>query len=526
MPRFTIDEVETRNENWYQITNTDTATDGTDYEATFEIDQSRIIEQIRESISTSNISSPFSTSESTNEPGDFERDTMPSMDTPTIGVWYYQQLAARYGGESAGEIFAGRSDAPDGLAGVPALREVLLSDYAERVLDAIEEQSETDREEIAFNDKTSSWPIRSRAYLASFMLREHGDDDRLTDRFCGELEDFARSEGLLDYDMVQATLDCYYADNPFAEDELSHTEATTLIWMRTIGGWQDDFENEREILDRVENHNNFRDWLNREDDVGAALRGHLYDSDLPDGLATVAAAPEEWPDDMDSTDIEECTCRRCNTDYYRIYDHEGEVSWRYKNGDQSGVLKIDGDTPLEFHNATQSRRDLGYAVCESCFEDWTENASTVTIYHGTTVCKISCYDNILLDFGSLEDSGFTPRSSVPRDLRNDALDIGRSSIPDNYIALSPSDGPGSSGEKHAMLQRLADGVATDMPDETIIVMERVSSFGDENRSLLVRRDDWDAATEAKEMLEEAGTEGFGPDEYQTLEVDMEAAINV
>jgi hypothetical protein len=531
MPRFTIDEVETRDDNWYRITDStdsDSATFSTERQVTFnvEVDTERIVEEIRESISTPYFSFSSLTAETADEPGDFERDTMPSMDLPTIDVWYYQQLAARYGGDHAGEIYAGRAEAPDGLAGVPALREVLLSDYADSVLDSIERLDDNDREETAFNDETSDWPIRARAYLAAHMLREDGDDDRLTDRFCRELEDFARSEGLFDYDMVQATLDCYYADNPFTEGELTHTEATTLMWMRTIGDWQDEFENEREIIDRIESHGNFRDWLKRENDVGAALRGHLYDSDLPDGLATVAAAPEDWPGDMDSTDIEECTCRRCATEYYRIFDHEGEVSWRHETGDRNDVLQIDADTPLEFHDASQGQRDLGYAVCESCFEDWQENTNTVTLYHGTTVCRIASYDNLLLDFGSIDGSGFTPRSSVPRDLRNDALDMVRGGIPDNYISLSPSDGPGSSVEKHAILERLSDGVTTDMPDETLFIMQRTSTFGDSSSYVLVRRDDWDAATEAKELLEEAGTDGFERDDYQTLDIDMEAALNV
>lgn len=485
----------------------------------------QLIEHIRDSIEITadavDFSPSFSLINGTDEHGDFQRDTMPEIDEPSIGVWYFEQLREHFEDAGVGNIYAGQTRIGPDANGRTAMREMLLREIAREVRDAINDQPASEREERAFNEVTERWPIKARAYLADYYVDEYDADGR----FAGELEDFARSEGVLNREIMQTTLDCYYDGNPFNDDSLTRQEATTVMWLREMDDWGDEPRNMAEVLAEIENHENFREWLEREEDIGAALRGHIYDADFPSELASEMAPPEEWPDDMDPADMDRGTCVRCGSNYQEVFHHDDGRAWMRNGSVQTDAIRInDASCPLEVHDGDLHTSD-DRLLCSACTDDWESHSDAVTVYHNEMVCRLTGSRSVILDHGNIEDSGYDDRTMLPGAVRQDALDLLSGGADGSYITMAPADGPGRSGRKHELMNRLATGVSTSIPDETIFVVRRNPDFGDINYRVHVKRDNWDAAREAKEMLEAVGTDDEPVQDYETLGADT-PTINV
>lgn len=483
----------------------------------------RIIEQIRVSfeasefeysVSENTLTPSFSSTTGTEEYGDFERDTMPEMTEPSIGVWYFERLRGRFSDTGVGNIYAGNSVIGPSVVGRTAMREMLLREKAREVHRAINSQPSGEREERAFNEETEDWPIKARAYLADYYVDEYDVDER----FAGELESFAQSEGVLNREMMQTTLDCYYESNPFQDENLSFEEAVTVMWLREMDGWDTEVGSTSEVLSEIENHQNFRDWLEREDDVNAAIRGHIYDSDFPSELASEMAPPDEWPDDMDPADMETGRCASCGGQYREVYHHTRDRTWMRNGNIYSDVINLgSSSSPLEVHD---SPGNDGQLLCGQCSDHWEANSDSVTVYHNGIVCRVTGSRSILLDHGNVEDSGFDYRTMLPEDVKQDMLELLENGRDDSYIEMEPSDGPGSSGLKLDLMTRLSDGVATQVPSETMFVLCRRPDFGDTYYRVLVKRDNWHAAREAKEMLEAVATDDEPLQNYEVIGTEI------
>jgi len=406
------------------------------------------------------------------------------MEYPTIETWFVEHLVDQYSESELEDAYTGSgASEPNGIDGVK--RRVFVSAFTD-IVDTVGDSASATDWRSAFNDVTANWPHMARAKLASHFYQHHPPDNS---EFTDDLKRFAESEGVLEMTLEQVELSAYEYGNPFQNDELSHEEAVTLVFARSVG---DDVPDDLPF-DAIEDHDSYRDWLRETGDPIQAVNSHQFDADAPSGVIGHAAPPNEWGD-VETNPIRSETCASCNDTLYHVVHSDAGETWADESGAACGAALLNSSDDYYVVSSHE-----GEIICDECEQSFgpgirvgvigNENGATMMFDNG--IAKI-----IGGNWPNGDDSTLTLLSAASRD------SVQREH---GYVRLSLSSNGNVTRNSHErFVTDLVDNpraVETDT-DYPMIVVSDTSGLGTDFRAYY-HREDVAAARYVKSGVEEA-----------------------
>lgn len=464
------------------------ASDIREYDTDFELSAEGIEEQILERQNRANWAK-----HGKDPVGDFragKRLNELEMEFNTIKSWFFHEATDELSDERIAEIADG--EAYDDTSGFNAVRHAVL----ERASDEINHQIERGYDGVeAFNNVSEDWPHKARAYLAGY---ETNYTDHGSEQYREDVEDFAMTESLEDYEAVQSSLSMFTDGSPFTDDNYTNEEATTAL---LVAVHEDDTMVAQQAISEVNDHETFRDWLRKLGDTQAALNAQEYDDVVPQTLLPDLAPPEEW-EELDPTDIEKGRCRNCSTEYYHVRGRQtGAPAWLSESGTIDTVHKIGiGNEVLDVNSPSNETGCL----CDSCRDDIMDNSNTASYItpEGDSI-QVHWNYGFGIDTGLTEDSPTVPLAEVPEEYRTRLLEV-TNGRPSDHIEIRPRTEVGDQTLQRQAMAELADGerdIERDMDSGFFVVISE--HFDGIRTHIYVPNDDPEAAMEAKHTMEAA-----------------------
>lgn len=347
-----------------------------------------------------------------------------NMDENTIEEWFFNEATNIFTRRRVGEAFAGETNDANGMDGL--IREVI-----DHVAGRLDERVELGEDEAqAFNNHVDEWPREAQAMLCS----EEANRDRHSS-YQADCRSFAEAHDVLNLDLGQTELDLFYAENPY-DSELTTTEADVVMVLRANG------EDTEGVLDRIDNYESFIDWYTQIGSVEQAIQAHEYDNVFDPSDMGQLAPPDEWPADMDASNVRQETCLNCTRRHLEVVTEDGERTWMLGGGEMIGGEVLD-DGYLTGQNF----------MCDSCFSSWEDNKTEVVIAGQDTTVKIEG-DQMLRRV--VDDAAWGDYASLSGEEESIASAVCRQSIPPDYSGISPDPSFGDSQAQDEAIAELMD----------------------------------------------------------------------
>lgn len=241
----------------------------------------------------------------------------------TASEWIVDEALEQLDGDSIGEAYAGNTyDGRGGIEGVAwRLCEEASSEISERVNNGHPSDSE------AFNEVANGWPYEARCLLAMYEYASRRDE--MGDRYESDVQSVVENVDIDNKmnDGWQTQLDWEFSANPFRDDELSTTEAETVM---VVAANRDEIT--RDQLHEIDDHGIFRERYNETENVQVALDISAFDSDVSRSVLSAVARPGDWPSELDPGNIRSETCGMCGGLLHEVCTTPGEVTWIHERG--------------------------------------------------------------------------------------------------------------------------------------------------------------------------------------------------
>lgn len=383
-------------------------------------------------------------------------------------VWWLKEAATLTNYETVAQAYAGEEyQDRNGFDGVKCLALDRASSEVGQLIES------GDSHIGAFNRVTNDWPHEGRAWLARYEA-EHADRD--DGEYVRKTEEYAEGAGVMDEDLGQTELDCFYGDNPF--DELDSEEARTVLHLRAH-----DCEITDDVLDQIADHYQFRHDLDDVGDVTTALQINEYDGSVPRPLLQEALPPDEW--ESDPTSILSRGCNNCGTSYHLIETEDGErwLSTEVGTGNPNGgaVVLDEDERYIGVHHSF---------LCFPCYNDYQSSGDVVTAVfpeHDEVVGFRSTRAFIEFD---------EEPPDLPREDEDKMLEVGDygTPLPDSFFVIEPNSDLGDTARQESAINEVASNAE---------VLENGPVFINEEgpAHVIVEKTNFEAAQEVKERIE-------------------------
>lgn len=391
-----------------------------------------------------------------------------NMDENTIEEWFFNEATNIFTRRRIGEAFAGETNDANGMDGL--IREVI-----DHVADRLDERVELGEDEAqAFNNHVDEWPREAQAMLCSEELNR----DRHSS-YQADCRGFAEAYDVRDLDLGQTELDLFYSENPYSDGNLSQDEADVVMVLRANG------EDTEGVLDRIDNYESFIDWYTQIGSVEQALQAHEYDNVFdPDEMAQLAP-PDEWPADMNASNIRHETCLNCTRRHLEVVTEDGERTWMLSGGEMIGGEVLD-DGYLTGQNF----------MCDSCFSSWEDNKTEVVIAGQDATVKIEG-DQMLRRV--VDDSAWDDYTNLTGEEESIASAVCRQSIPPDYSGISPDPSFGDSRAQDEAIAELMDP-NTEFENGTAYVANNLRRSPSDH-TVFLSRENAELAQEVKQAID-------------------------
>lgn len=280
--------------------------------------------------------------------------TIKHMDAPNLRAWFVEQVvnAPFIDREEAGEQYAG-----GGMAAVAAA-------FLDAVSDEIGDNVEIYGNPVpAFNAVAEEWPLEAKILLA--QTERERERTEYPD-YMADIERIAESENPAEGEEWQTTFSFDFGDNPFADEQLSREEATTVLFLRSV-----DEEPSTELLDSIDDHGDFRAAYRDTGDIEYASYRSVFDDAVSDDALLEAAPPDEWPGNTTPENIRAQDCLLCGVVHYRLYTG-GAMEWVSSTGSVGEMLDTESNAnAVAFENANGN-------VCHQCLDSVQNDGVEVT----------------------------------------------------------------------------------------------------------------------------------------------------
>lgn len=344
----------------------------------------------------------------------------------------------------------------------------------------------------AFSKTTSSWNHHLRGLFARKEkqrleeMQDNGDDIPMS--YYDEICYFVRNTSVSMSDIHDVELGDYYD----LSEEYSKLEVKAILLARVYGVGED----ADDFLDQVDDLRNFCRELGRTEDISAALNRERFDSQLPPELLTEVAPPEEWPPDMDPSNIRQQSCDDCMTTTFDVFTDNGTETLS-SNGNTLNIHRTN-TTEGDIYNLRQSSNGDA-RICEICIENYKENGRFKHLFiSGEKAMLLREMHGFGVDVGG---DGFSDFSDLHEAELNSLRRLVSGSASDRII-LSADDAPNATANEMTDAIRDAMGQPDFELSDNVRAVFRTEPSGFENNPVgIFPPDSFESAQFVKELLE-------------------------